>query len=66
VVSLPESNLFLWSGIVTLAALFGVGAARSTVTADRWWRAGLEMLLLGVLVAAVAYLAGAVIARMAA
>jgi hypothetical protein len=38
---------FLFSVLLTLSALFGVGAARATVTVDRWWTAGLEMLLLG-------------------
>ena len=51
-----------WSAIATLMALFAVGAARATVTVDRWWAAGLEMLLLGVVVAGVAYGAGALIA----
>ena len=41
---------------------FGVGAARSLVTASRWWISGLEMLGLGVLVAVVAYATGAGIA----
>jgi VIT1/CCC1 family predicted Fe2+/Mn2+ transporter len=53
---------FTWSIVSTLAALFAVGAARTMVTADRWWIAGLEMLLLGAIVAAAAYGAGAVIA----
>jgi VIT1/CCC1 family predicted Fe2+/Mn2+ transporter len=53
---------FGWSIVLTLAALFGVGAARSLVTLDRWWRAGLEMLVVGALVAAAAYGAGASIA----
>jgi VIT1/CCC1 family predicted Fe2+/Mn2+ transporter len=43
---------------LTLAALFGVGALRGAITADPWWRAGIEMFALGVLVAAVAYAAG--------
>jgi VIT1/CCC1 family predicted Fe2+/Mn2+ transporter len=53
---------FVWSIAATLAALFGVGAARSLVTIDRWWTAGLEMLLLGAVVAAAAYGAGALVA----
>ena len=53
---------FSWSIVSTLAALFAVGAARTMVTADRWWISGLEMLLLGAIVAAAAYGAGAVIA----
>jgi VIT1/CCC1 family predicted Fe2+/Mn2+ transporter len=49
---------FVWSSGLTLAALFAVGAARGLVTADGWWRAGAEMLGLGVVVAAAAYAAG--------
>jgi VIT1/CCC1 family predicted Fe2+/Mn2+ transporter len=58
-----ESNRFGWSVAATLAALFGVGAARTSVTTDRWWTAGLEMLVLGMVVAAAAYGTGALIAR---
>ncbi len=53
---------FAVSCAVTLAILFGVGAARASVTADRWWWSGLEMLLLGVAVAAAAYGSGALVA----
>jgi VIT1/CCC1 family predicted Fe2+/Mn2+ transporter len=47
-----------------MAALFAVGAVRALVTADRWWRTGLEMLALGALVAASAYGAGAVVSAL--
>jgi VIT1/CCC1 family predicted Fe2+/Mn2+ transporter len=57
------TNVFAWSGVLAFAGLFAVGASRTLVTLDRWWRAGSEMLLLGVLVAAAAYGAGAVMAR---
>lgn len=50
----------------TLIALFGVGSLRATVTEDRWWVSGVEMFGLGVVVAAVAYAAGLVIARLTA
>ena len=53
---------FLLSSGLALAAQFAVGALRSLVTASRWWVSGLEMLVLGVLVAAVAYGTGAGIA----
>ena len=53
---------FVASCAVTLAILFGVGAARAAATVDRWWWSGLEMLLLGVAVAAVAYGSGALVA----
>ena len=46
-----------------MAALFGVGAARATVTLDRWWRTGLELLGVGAVVAAAAFAAGAIIAQ---
>ena len=60
---LPADNggRLLWSSVFTLTSLFGVGVARAAVTRDRWWRTGLEMLMLGGLVAAPAYGAGAVV-----
>ena len=54
---------FPFAVIGALGAQFGVGAARAFVTASRWWVSGLEMLVLGALVAAVAYATGAGIAR---
>jgi VIT1/CCC1 family predicted Fe2+/Mn2+ transporter len=47
---------------LTFATLFGIGAARAMITTDRWWRAGLEMFGLGVVVALAAYASGAGIA----
>lgn len=55
-----------WSIVWTFVALFAVGAARSLVTTDRWWRAGGEMLGLGALVAVAAYGSGAIVARLVA
>jgi vacuolar iron transporter family protein len=49
----------------TLVTLFVVGALRSTVTLLQWWRAGLEMLLVGAAAAAVAYGAGYLLAGVA-
>ena len=57
------SEKFLVAVILAFGALFGVGAARSLVTASRWWVSGLEMLGLGALVAAVAYATGSWAAR---
>ena len=62
-VGLAPTDRFVWSAILTLLSLFAVGASRTLVTADRWWRAGLEMLGLGMLVAGAAYGAGALIVR---
>lgn len=56
---------FEMSIVCALGAQFAVGAGRSLVTASRWWVSGLEMLALGAVVAAVAYLTGAVIAVIA-
>ena len=53
---------FAWSIVLTLLALFAVGALRSFFTNVRWWSSGLEMLLLGAVVALVAYASGAVVA----
>jgi VIT1/CCC1 family predicted Fe2+/Mn2+ transporter len=57
------ADRLLWSTILTLVTLFAVGAARTAVSVDRWWRGGLETLLLGTLVAGAAYGAGALVAR---
>jgi VIT1/CCC1 family predicted Fe2+/Mn2+ transporter len=65
VVSVFRGWEFTWSIMCTFMALFAVGAARTVVTVDRWWAAGMEMLLLGALVAAAAYGAGAVVASFA-
>jgi VIT1/CCC1 family predicted Fe2+/Mn2+ transporter len=52
----------IWSTVLTFLALFFVGAARATLTNERWWRAGLETLSLGAVVAAAAYGASALVA----
>ena len=44
---------------LTFTALFTIGALRAVVTIDRWWLSGLEMLLLGIVVALAAYGSGA-------
>ena len=60
-----DLSTFRLAMVLTMVALFTVGALRSTVTADRWWTGGLEMLSLGAVVAAVAYGVGAAVAGMA-
>lgn len=59
---LPPTSVFATSCLLTLASLFAVGAARGLVTTDTWWQAGFEMLMLGLIVAAAAYGAGALVA----
>jgi VIT1/CCC1 family predicted Fe2+/Mn2+ transporter len=63
---------YLWPGsiegrfpvaaVLTLVALFGVGASRTFVTRAGWLKSGLEMLVLGAVAAGVAYGVGAYIA----
>jgi VIT1/CCC1 family predicted Fe2+/Mn2+ transporter len=52
------------SSLVSGAALFCVGSARSIITKKRWWIAGLEMLAVGGVAASAAYGVGAVIERL--
>jgi vacuolar iron transporter family protein len=60
--AIPADERFVSAVGVTLGALFGIGALRATVTDDRWWISGLEMLGLGVVVAGVAFASGVFIA----
>jgi VIT1/CCC1 family predicted Fe2+/Mn2+ transporter len=59
------TNLFAMSTGLSLAVLFVVGAARARVGTGSWWANGLEMLVLGVIVGAVAYYAGALVSGLA-
>ena len=54
-----EDLRFAISGAVTFATLFAVGASRAAITTVRWWSGGMEMLILGLTVAAAAYGSGA-------
>ena len=53
-----RGDRFRIATILTLVALFAVGAARTAVTRGHWLRNGLEMLTVGALAAAVAYAVG--------
>ena len=55
---------FAGSIVVTLVALFGIGASRALIADIGWWRGGAEMLTLGGVVAGVAYYSGALVARL--
>jgi VIT1/CCC1 family predicted Fe2+/Mn2+ transporter len=61
-VTVAPEHRFAVAVVATLAALFVVGALRSAVTALRWWKAGMEMLAVGALAAAVSYGVGWLIA----
>jgi len=52
----------LYSSVVmTFAAIFGVGTARSLVTGRRWWIAGVEMTVIGAIASLIAYVIGRVL-----
>lgn len=55
VLPIAPSNQFPIAVALTLSTLFVVGAGRALASDLVWWRAGLEMLLVGTLAAAVAY-----------
>jgi VIT1/CCC1 family predicted Fe2+/Mn2+ transporter len=60
----PVESRFLATTIVTLVTLFTIGAMRAALTRVVWWRAGLEMLIVGAAAAAIAYAIGALIAQL--
>lgn len=58
--------LFLSAVVFTGTTFFAVGAARSLVTDLAWWRAGMEMLAIGMLAAGVAFVVGVLLKGLAA
>jgi VIT1/CCC1 family predicted Fe2+/Mn2+ transporter len=62
VLSVPAAYRFPATVALTLATLFAVGAARTFVTLGRWWKEGMEMMLIGAVAAGVAYGVGALLA----
>jgi vacuolar iron transporter family protein len=63
-ISAAPIDRFTASIVLTMLALFTVGASRSMISSARWWRAGLEMFALGAIVAAVAFASGSVVASL--
>jgi len=59
---LAQEQQFTYSMIATILALFFVGSLRTYITKGAWWKNGLEMLGIGTIAAAAAYILGALIA----
>ena len=55
---------FAASIVLTMLGLFTIGALRAMISNATWWRAGLEMFTLGMIVAAVAFGSGAAVATL--
>ena len=53
-----DEGMFRAASILTLVAIFGVGALRTLVTKKAWLGSGLEMLCIGAVAAGVAYAVG--------
>jgi vacuolar iron transporter family protein len=53
---------FTMSIALTMVTLFTVGALRAMISSATWWRAGLEMFVLGASVALVAFASGVAVA----
>jgi VIT1/CCC1 family predicted Fe2+/Mn2+ transporter/rubrerythrin len=48
----------IWAAVISIAAHFAVGAAKSLFTLRSWWASGLEMTIAGIIVGGVTYAVG--------
>ncbi len=53
-----ELDGMLWACVLTGMTLFGLGVTKGRFSSVKWWKSGLEMLLLGGLAAVAAYMIG--------
>jgi hypothetical protein len=58
-------NAFTWSAVMTAVAFLVVGAIRSRLVDQAWWRSAVETLVVGGLAAVLAYAAGALLQSVA-
>jgi vacuolar iron transporter family protein len=59
---LPHLGIYI-SACTTVSALFGIGAAKTLITARSWWRSGLESMAIGIAAGIVTYSAGLLLSR---
>ncbi len=60
-----KTHSFVIAIAATAVSLFAVGSARAFITGKRWWRSGLEILLVGGVAAVAAYLIGYLLSGLA-
>lgn len=56
---------FLWTVVVSGVTLFAIGSGRALFTGRAWYRAGMEMFVIGLAAGAIAYGVGVFLARLA-
>ena len=60
-----QHALFVFSSVMTAATFFGIGAMKSRLVAESWWRSGTETLLMGGGAAVLAFLVGVLLRPLA-
>ena len=61
ILSLPVSESIMISLVISIAALFVVGAVKARTTTGTWWKSGIEIAGIGTLAAIAGYLIGSVL-----
>ena len=55
---IEQNTALIYAGIFTIIALFIVGAVKGNLSARVWWKAGMEMVIIGGITATIGYLIG--------